>query len=93
MECGYASLSRRYARARPLEVLSFNQVNGVPRGFEPPASPSFRYVEVWPPNDKWRHLEGLLQRSAGAVSGTATRSRSIRPFGETERARRYVRAC
>ena len=37
----------------------------MPRAFEPPTSPSFRYVEVWPPNDKWRHLEGLLQRSAG----------------------------
>lgn len=30
-----------------------------------PASPSFRYIEVWAPNDRWRHLEGLLQRSAG----------------------------
>ncbi len=49
--------------ARPNDVLSFNQVNGVPRGFWAPAPPSFRYVEVWPPNDRWRHLEGLLARS------------------------------
>jgi dextranase len=61
----YASFVAAVRAARG-EVLSFNQVNGVPRGFEPPASPSFRYVEVWPPNDQWRHLEGLLQRSAGS---------------------------
>ncbi len=51
--------------ARPDAVLSFNQVNGVPRGFPPPPPPSFRYMEVWPPNDRWRHLEGLRSRSAG----------------------------
>jgi dextranase len=62
---GYDSFVESVRKARPSEVLSFNQVNGVPRGFEPPASPSFRYVEVWPPNDRWRHLEGLLARSAG----------------------------
>ena len=60
----YASFVEAVRAARS-EVLSFNQVNGVPRGFVPPTSPSFRYVEVWPPNDQWRHLEGLLQRSAG----------------------------
>ena len=47
-------------------MLSFNQVNGVPRDFELPGSPGFRYVEVWPPNDRWRHLEGLLARSSPA---------------------------
>ncbi len=62
---GYASFVTAVRDARPTDVLSFNQVNGVPRGFEPPTSPSFRYVEVWPPNEQWRHLEGLLQRSAG----------------------------
>jgi dextranase len=62
---GYASFVAAVRKARPSDVLSFNQVNGVPRGFVPPTSPSFRYVEVWPPNDRWRHLEGLLQRSAG----------------------------
>jgi dextranase len=62
---GYASFVAAVREARPHDVLSFNQVNGVPRDFEPPSSPSFRYVEVWPPNDRWRHLEGLLQRSTG----------------------------
>jgi dextranase len=62
---GYASFVEAVRRARPDDAVSFNQVNGVPRGFATPASPSFRYVEVWPPNDRWRHLEGLLERSAG----------------------------
>ena len=62
---GYAEFVDAVRRARPRDLLSFNQVNGVPRAFGPPAPPGFRYVEVWPPNDRWRHLEGLLQRSAG----------------------------
>ncbi|HTW98173.1 MAG TPA: glycoside hydrolase family 66 protein, partial [Acidimicrobiales bacterium] len=33
-----------------------------------PPPPAFRYVEVWPPNDAWRHLEALLGRSAGPAS-------------------------
>ena len=62
---GYEGFIHAVREARPRDVLSFNQVNGVPRGLVPPPSPSFRYVEVWPPNDRWRHLEGLLQRSSG----------------------------
>jgi len=62
---GYESFVRAVRVARPNDVISFNQVNGVPRDFDPPTLPGFRYVEVWPPNDKWRHLEGLLGRSAG----------------------------
>src|SRR5664280_1051028 len=62
---GYADFVKAVRSARPELVVSFNQVNGVPRGFEPPTSPGFRYAELWPPNDKWRHLEGLLQRSTG----------------------------
>lgn len=65
LEQGYADFVAAVRSKRPRDVLSFNQVNGVPRGFEPPARPGFRYVEVWPPNSEWRHLEGLLQRSAG----------------------------
>jgi dextranase len=65
LEQGYADFLGAVRRARPDEVISFNQVNGVPRGFVAPAIPGFRYVEVWAPNDRWRHLEGLLQRSAG----------------------------
>jgi dextranase len=63
---GYTSFVAAVRAARPTNVISFNQVNGVPRGFPVPVSPSFRYVEVWPPNDQWRHLEGLLGRSAGS---------------------------
>jgi dextranase len=64
---GYDSFVRAVRTARPEVVLSFNQVNGVPRGFTPPERPGFRYAEVWPPNDRWRHLEGLLERSAGGA--------------------------
>jgi dextranase len=62
----YESFVTAVRLARPDVVISFNQVNGVPRGFMPPTRPGFRYVEVWPPNDQWRHLEGLLERSAGS---------------------------
>lgn len=68
VSAGYASFIGAVRRARPREVISFNQVNGVPRGLTPATDPSFRYVEVWPPNSLWRHLEALLQRSAGASS-------------------------
>jgi dextranase len=64
----YESFVLAVRAARPDDVISFNQVNGVPRGFAPPRRPGFRYVEVWPPNDRWRHLEGLLLRSAGSAS-------------------------
>jgi dextranase len=66
IDVGYDSFVRAVRSARPHDVISFNQVNGVPRGFTPPRQPGFRYAEVWPPNDRWRHLEGLLERSAGA---------------------------
>ena len=68
LERGYDEFVRSVRRARPDDVISFNQVNGVPRGFKPPERPGFRYVEVWRPNDQWRHLEGLLDRSAGTGS-------------------------
>jgi dextranase len=64
---GYEGFVHAVRAARPFDVISFNQVNGVPRGFAPPKRPGFRYVEVWPPNDRWRHFEGLLERSAGAA--------------------------
>jgi dextranase len=65
---GYASFIRSVRAARPNDVISFNQVNGVPAAIDPPARPGFRYVEVWPPNDRWRHLEALMARSAGRDS-------------------------
>jgi dextranase len=60
----YGAFIERVRDAVPLATLSFNQVNGVPFGLEVPRTPSFRYAEVWPPNDGWRHLEGLIARSA-----------------------------
>jgi dextranase len=65
VDAGYADFVRFVRSSRPNAVISFNQVNGVPRAFAAPERPGFRYSEVWPPNDQWRHLEGLLQRSAG----------------------------
>ena len=32
-----------------------------------PLGRQFRYCEVWPPNNEWRHLEGLLDRSSGTA--------------------------
>ena len=56
----------RYLRAeRPGDLISFNQVDGVPSAARLPGGPIFRYCEVWPPNDQWRHFEGLLDRSSG----------------------------
>ena len=71
MQAAYDSFLRAVRAARPDTVVSFNQVNGVPRGFELPGPPGFRYIEVWPPNDRWRHLEGLLERSADASQHSA----------------------
>jgi dextranase len=73
LRAGYGEFLRVLRATRPDAVLSFNQVNGEPRGFPMTAAPGFRYVEVWPPNDSWRHLEGLLARSsvAGDAAGRA----------------------
>jgi dextranase len=65
MTAAYSSFLRAARSARAADVLSFNQVNGVPGDVELPPPPGYRYLEVWPPNDRWRHLEGLLRRSAG----------------------------
>lgn len=42
----YAAFIDTVRRARPDDVISFNQVNGVPAGIEPPLPPAFRYVVV-----------------------------------------------
>jgi dextranase len=68
MAPAYEAFIRAVRAGRPDDVISFNQVNGVPAGIEPPAPPGFRYVEVWPPNDRWRHLEALMARSAGCLA-------------------------
>lgn len=67
MRSGYGSFLRAFRSARPTDLLSFNQVNGVPSALSLPAEPCFRYCEIWPPNDRWRHFEGLLDRSAGVA--------------------------
>jgi dextranase len=61
----YESFLDYFRTQRPADQVSFNQVNGVPSPLRLPRGPGFRYCEVWPPNDRWRHLEGLLDRSAG----------------------------
>jgi dextranase len=66
MAAAHASFLAAVRAARPDAVLSFNQVNGEPAAFELPDGPGYRYLEVWPANDRWRHLEGLLQRSVPA---------------------------
>jgi len=65
MRVAYESFLESFRAQRPYDQISFNQVNGVPSSLRLPDGPGFRYCEVWPPNDLWRHLEGLLDRSAG----------------------------
>jgi hypothetical protein len=65
MRAAYESFLAFFRTARPTDLISFNQVNGVPSAIALPDGPAFRYCEVWPPNDQWRHLEGLMDRSAG----------------------------
>lgn len=61
----YESFLKFLRHAWPLELISFNQVNGVPSAMSLPDGPRFRYCEIWPPNDRWRHFEGLLDRTSG----------------------------
>jgi dextranase len=68
MRLAYASFLYFVRTARPTDLVSFNQVNGVPNAGPVAAEPSFRYCEIWPPNDRWRHFEGLLDRSAGIAA-------------------------
>ena len=65
MRAAYESFLSFLRAARPADLISFNQVDGVPSAAVLPGEPGFRYCEVWPPNDTWRHLEGLLDRSSG----------------------------
>jgi dextranase len=65
VRAGYESFLTALRHARPNDLISFNQVDGVPSAAQLPSAPIFRYCEVWPPNDSWRHFEGLLDRSSG----------------------------
>ncbi len=65
-------------RLRPSDLISFNQVNGVPSGAPLSAEPVFRYCEIWPPNTEWRHFEGLLDRSSGVGGHVGPSRRRVR---------------
>jgi dextranase len=65
LRLAYESFVNFLRANRPSDLISFNQVNGVPSAARLPDGPGFRYCEVWPPNNDWRHLEGLLDRSSG----------------------------
>jgi len=65
LRSAYEAFLKFVRAARPSDLISFNQVNGVPSAARMAGEPDFRYCEVWPPNDQWRHLEGLLDRSSG----------------------------
>jgi dextranase len=75
MRLAYESFVNFVRAARPNDLISLNQVNGVPSAARLPEGPGFRYCEVWPPNTGWRHLEGLLDRSSGRAGLLATQGR------------------
>ena len=79
LRVAYESFLGFLRAARPRDLISFNQVNGVPSAASLPAGPGFRYCEVWPPNDGWRHLEGLLDRSSGHAGLLAAVASGRRP--------------
>jgi dextranase len=81
MRAAYEQFLTFIRSARPTDLISFNQVNGVPSAAVLPGEPGFRYCEIWPPNDAWRHFEGLLDRSsghAGLLSPTSSRGALMR---------------
>lgn len=81
MRHAYESFLTFLRSAWTTELLSFNQVNGVPSATKLPDGPGFRYCEIWPPNDRWRHFEGLLDRTsgrAGLLGSASTRGELMR---------------
>lgn len=75
LRLAYESFLNFLRAARPNDLISFNQVNGVPSAARLPKGPGFRYCEVWPPNVGWRHFEGLLDRSSGRAGVLAPKER------------------
>ena len=71
MRAAHELFLRYFSGRRPSDLLSFNQVNGVPSPLDLPRGSGFRYCEVWSPNEQWRHAEGLRDRSAGWEQITA----------------------
>ncbi|HWD95632.1 MAG TPA: glycoside hydrolase family 66 protein [Acidimicrobiales bacterium] len=70
IRAAYESFLKHLRAARSSDLISFNQVNGVPSAAHLSHGPGFRYCEVWPPNDGWRHLESLMDRSSGRAGLT-----------------------
>ena len=83
MRAAYEGFLGYFRSARPRDQVSFNQVNGVPSAISLPPGPGFRYCEVWPPNDQWRHLEGLMDRSAGQAGLREDRAGAPSPLRGT----------
>jgi dextranase len=79
MRAAYADFLAVLRAGRPGDLVSFNQVDGVPSAARLASDPAFRYCEIWPPNDLWRHFEGLLDRSAGLSGrlGVGIRSEDV----------------
>jgi dextranase len=75
LRAAYESFLDFLRGARPTDLISFNQVNGVPSAAQICSAPSFRYCEIWPPNTEWRHFEGLLDRSSGTAGLLKTSNR------------------
>ncbi len=71
VRAGYEAFLEFFRAKRPSDLVSFNQVNGVPSALRLGGEPQFRYCEVWAPNDRWRHLEGLMDRSSGRAGHPA----------------------
>ena len=65
MGAAYSAFLQALRVARPDDLISFNQVDGEPGSFPLPDQPSFRYCEIWTPNDRWRHFEGIVERTSG----------------------------
>jgi dextranase len=76
---GYAAFLTFLRGVRQEDLISFNQVNGVPSAAPLSGGPGFRYCEIWPPNSDWRHFEGLMDRSSGR-SGLLGSAEERRPL-------------
>jgi dextranase len=86
MRAAYADFLVALRAGRPRDLVSFNQVDGVPSAARLSSEPTFRYCEVWPPNDQWRHFEGLFDRTSG-------RAGRLGPLTRTEEVARGSIAC
>ncbi len=86
IEKGYEVSSTRCARRDHATSSASTRSTACRAVSRRPQRPGFRYVEVWPPNDRWRHLEGLLARSAGAAEPQGDTLAIYPPVWDGERA-------